>query len=329
MPANLPPQYFDAEKEYREAKTIEEKIRALKKMLAVMPKHKGTDKLQADIRAKISRLQKELEAEKKGKKRGAFYYIKKEGAGQVVLVGYPNSGKTSLANSLSGTDHPVASYPFTTQMPQVSMMKYEDIHIQLIDIPPLTEEHVVYWQIELIRNSDLILMVLDLESEEVLEHYENILSILSARKINLIGKGERESNLFGPVNKRAIIAANKLDVQGAYDRLELLYGLVNKKFPVVPVSAKFGNGLEELKDLIFKELEIIRVYTKEPGKPPVLEDPLILKKGSTVLEAAEEIHKDFAEKLKYARVWGSTKFEGQRVEKHYILQDKDIVEFHI
>jgi ribosome-interacting GTPase 1 len=329
MPANLPPQYFEAEKEYRNAKTIEEKIHALKKMLAIMPKHKGTDKLQAEIRAKISKLQEELENQKKGKKSGAHWYIKKEGAGQVLLLGLPNSGKTTLVNTLCNTNFETADYPFTTQHPHAGMMDFEDIKIQLIDTPPIKDDND-YKIFELVRNADLLAIVLSLDSEPI-NDFNFIQEKLSERNITLKGSGAGDYELFGPVTKRAILILNKLDLTKDAQYLKDLENHFKGKFGLIafPLSALYGTGTEELKQEIFKELEIIRVYTKEPGKPPVLADPLILKKGSTVLDAAREIHKDFEQKLKYAKVWGSTKFEGQRVERDYKLQDKDIVEFHI
>jgi hypothetical protein len=329
MPANLPPQYFEAEKEYRNARTIEEKIHALKKMLAIMPKHKGTDKLQAEIRAKISKLQEEHEHQKKGKKTGAHWYIKKEGAGQVILLGLPNTGKTTLVNALCNTQFETADYPFTTQTPQVAMMDYEDIKIQVVDTPAFKEE-TDYRIYELTRNADLLVLVLNLE-DNPMEQYDLMKTQLENRNIILIGTGVREYDLFGPVNKRTILVLNKLDklrdpnvFAKMEDYFESTFGLA-----LIPASALHGNGVEELKHELFKELEIVRIYTKEPGKPPVMHDPLILKKGSTVLDAAREIHKDFERNLKYAKVWGSTKFDGQRVEKDYELHDKDIVEFHI
>lgn len=329
MPANLPPQYFEAEKEYRNAKTIEEKIHALKKMLAIMPKHKGTDKLQAEIRAKISKLQEELENQKKGKKSGAHWYIKKEGAGQVLLLGLPNSGKTTLVNTLCNTNFETADYPFTTQQPHAGMMDFEDIKIQLIDTPPIKDDND-YKIFELVRNADLLAIVLSLDSEPI-NDFNFIQEKLSERNITLKGSGAGDYELFGPVTKRAVLILNKLDLTKDAQYLKDLENHFKGKFGLIafPLSALYGTGTEELKQEIFKELEIIRVYTKEPGKPPVLADPLILKKGSTVLDAAREIHKDFEQKLKYAKVWGSTKFEGQRVERDYKLQDKDIVEFHI
>ncbi len=328
MPANLTPEYFEAEKKYRAARTIEEKIAALREMLAVMPKHKGTDKLQADIRAKISKLKKLLAEEKKSGGRRRFIYPRKEGAGQCVLVGPPNVGKSSILAALTKAKPVIAPYPFSTQNYVIGMMPFEDIQIQLIDTPPFVPKKLPFWQIDITRNCDLVLLVADLSTDTLLDDLETTFQAFEEHKITLIGKGERGEEIFGPVRKRTLVLASKVDAEGAADRLEILKEFL-PDFPIVPVSAVTGEGLEEVKPLIFKELEVIRVYTKEPGHPPDMSDPLILKLGSTILDAAEKIHKDFARKLKYARVWGSSKFDGQRLERTYVLQDKDIVEFHI
>ncbi|MGB4238079.1 MAG: GTPase [Candidatus Hydrothermia bacterium] len=330
MPANLPPQYFDAEKEYRNARTIEEKIHALKKMLAVMPKHKGTDKLQAEIRAKISKLHEEQEHHQKGKKSASSqWFIKKEGAGQVVLLGPTNSGKTTLLNALCNTHLETADYQFTTQISQVGMMDYEDIKVQIVDTPAFREE-IDYRILELARNADLLVLLLTPEYN-ALQEFNIINEELSKHNIIVTGSGNREYELFGPVRKRAILTLNKVDMLHNTNELSKIRDYFKNivSLTLIPTSALYGTGISELKRNLFQELEIIRVYTKEPGKPPVMHDPLILKKGNTVVDAAREIHKDFERNLKYAKVWGSAKFEGQRVEHDYKLQDKDIVEFHI
>lgn len=329
MPANLPPEYFQVEKKYRTARTTEEKIAVLRELLSIVPKHKGTEKLQKDLKTKIARLRREAQERKAQGKRGAIYAVRKEGAAQIALVGYPNTGKSQLLRKMTNARPEVAPYPFTTYKPNVGMAEFEDIAFQLVDLPPVSEEHIEYWVIDIVRNADLVLLLTDLSDDDFLEKTQAVIEKLNERKVILVGKGEVEIHVVGPVEKRTIIVANKLDVPGAKERLEILKEFFGEKFPIIAVSAQAGEGLEDLKRLIFKELEIIRVYTKEPGKPPDLTDPLILKKNSTVLDAAREIHKDFAEKLKYARLWGSSKFDGQRVEKTYVLEDKDIVEFHI
>jgi hypothetical protein len=329
MPANLPPQYFEVEKRYREARTLQEKIAILKEMLAIVPKHKGTEKLQAELKSKISRLQKEAREKPKTARRDTIFHPKREGAAQVVIVGPPNSGKSKLLSSLTRATPEVAPYPFTTQIPQVGMMEFEDIKIQMVDTPPITEEHIAYWQIDIIRNADLVLLVVDAFQDDVIEYIDGIIKRLKDSKIELITGEEGEQFVVGPVKKRTLLVANKIDLPQSRDNLSIIKEFYGNKFPIVSISAETGEGIEELKGRIFQELDIIRVYTKTPGKPPDMKDPLILKTGSTVLDAARAIHKDFEKNLKYARLWGSSKFPGQRVERNYILKDKDIVEFHI
>ena len=329
MPANLPPQYFEIEKLYRSAKTPQEKIQYLQAMLSVMPKHKGTDKLRAELRRKIAKLEEEAER-KSGGRRGGGLSIRKEGAGQVVLVGLPNAGKTRLVNALAGTDFPVADYPFTTQTPTPAMMKFENIQIQLIDMPPITGENARPWFSTLLRSADLMLIVLDL-GEDPSDQMKVILSKLEEMRIKPLwrgGDGAAEDMLLFHL-KKALLVGMKGDLEEAEIALEIFGEEFGKDAPLIRVSAETGEGIEELRRAIFEGLEIIRVYTKRPGEKPDFSEPVIAKKGSTVQEVAELIHKDFGEKLKFAEVWGSGKFGGQRVGRDYILQDGDIVEFHI
>lgn len=325
MPANLPPQFYDLEKEYREKKTIQEKIEVLKKMYAIMPKHKGTDKLQAEIKAKISKLKEELEYQKKNRGKRSSFYIEREGAGQVVLVGPPNSGKSTLFFLLSSVPSEIGDYPYTTKFPVVGMVPYEDIKIQFIDLPPIDEDSD-YTVFDIIRNSDLILIVLsfDLNLERELE---KILKILDDKGIKILGEGFSDEHLFGPLNKRGLIFINKSDLY-RNDEIENILKNFKTSIPFIYGSSEYVLNIENLMNKVYDGLNIIRVYTKEPGKPPDMKDPLILKKGATVLDAAYKLHKEIAKNLKYARLWGSSRFEGQQVNKDYILQDKDIVEFH-
>lgn len=330
MPANLPPEYFEVERRYRKAKTIKEKIVILRELLSVVPKHKGTEKLQAEIKTKIARLRREQEEEKRTGRRTFSLYVPPQGAAQVVIIGPPNSGKSSLLKALTSANPMVAPYPFTTTQPVAGMMNYQDIQIQLVDTSPITDNHIDSWVIDLIRNSNLVIIVASVDTEEPEKSIEPIFRQMEKRSISFVGSGLSDSYLFGPTTKRAMFVINKLDLPNPENTLQRFISGYGGRFPLIPVSCVNRLGIDDLPPKIFKELEIIRVYTKPPGKPPVMENPLILRKGETVLDAARELHKDFARKLKYAKLWGpSAKFSGQRVERTHVLQDGDIIELHI
>ena len=331
MPANLPPQYYEAEERYRLAKTNQEKLAILKKMWAIMPKHKGTDKLQGDLKAKISQLKKEIQKKKKTGKSTYSRHVDKQGAAQVVIIGSLNVGKSQLVASLTNATPEVAPYPFTTHEPLVGMMSFENIKIQLVDTPPITDEFIEPWLPEIIKYADYVILVVDLGSEDILEEMDMVLKKLDESRIRLTAKEEEVENdeLSDKFCKKTMILGNKSDSEGAEERFQMLKELHGENFSIVSVSAKNLEGLEELKKKIYEELNIIRVYTKEPGKPADMMDPIVLKKRSILIDAARVIHKDFAYKLKYAKMWGSSKFSGQQVDRNHPLEDGDIVEFHL
>ena len=325
MPANLPPQYFDAEKRYRTAKTPEDKIEALETMLAIMPKHKGTDHLRGDLRRKIAKLTEE--AEGKAATSRVSFYIRKEGAGQVALVGLPNTGKSQLLAAVTDASPEIGAYPFTTRAPNIGMMKFENIQIQLVDTPPVTGRDSRVWLNNIARNADLIAIIVDLSNSPI-QQVETTLQELENIGIVPVSNNITEATI-GKRTRKMLIVGNKNDLDNSGVNWSQLKSRYNTKLPMVSISAIEGNNIEVLKSGIFKALEIIRVHTKSPGKKPDLTDPVILKRGSTVKEAAEEIHKDFKSKMKYALVWGSGKFDGQRVGQEHVLQDNDIIELHI
>jgi hypothetical protein len=326
MPANLPPQYFEAERRYRSAKDPEEKIAALEEMLAIMPHHKGTDKLHAVLRQKIAKFSQEAER-KYATARRAGFYIKREGAGQVMLVGPANTGKSQLLGSVTEAVPEIAEYPFTTKTPMPGMMKFEDIQIQLVDTPPIGYKEVKVLLSNALRSADLIAIVIDL-SREPISQVEAALQGLREARIELLTDDGTQATP-GSYPRKMLIVGNKNELAGSNTNWELLRSRYAKLFPLVAISAREGRGLEEFKRAIYQALNIIRVYTKTPGSKADLTDPMVLEKGSTLEEAAESLHKDFYQNLKYAVVWGSGKYDGQRVSKGHVLQDGDIVEFHI
>ncbi len=327
MPANLPPQYFEAEKRYRAAKDVDDKIAALQEMLGIMPHHKGTDKLQADLRSRIAKLSQESER-KLATARRAGFYIRREGAGQVILTGPANSGKSQLLATLTGATPEIAMYPYTTKATMPGMMRFEDIQIQLVDTPPLGQRGVRALISSILRAADLLAVVVDLSLDPLAE-MEWALTELGECRIVPTGMPLDEEFSGGIYRKDLMIIGNKSDLSGAYRNVRLLRERYEALFPVVAVSATEGEGMEELPRQVFRALKIIRVYTKAPGQKADMREPVILPVSSTVGEAAAEIHKDFKKGMRYAVVWGSGKYQAQTVSKAHVLQDGDVVEFHV
>ncbi|MGD0552749.1 MAG: TGS domain-containing protein [Sedimentisphaerales bacterium] len=311
MPANLTPDYFKAEQRYRSATTPEEKILALEQMLAVMPKHKGTDKLKADLRQKLSAIR---EGEEKRRKSGGvdIFHIPRGGAGQVVLLGMPNSGKSSIVGLLTDAKVHIADFPFATHAPVPGIMKFEDVPIEIVDMPPITADIVMPGQVGTYRNCDLIAIVIDL-STDVEEQWKVCLDFLETK--NLLP------------GKKTVCICTKSDtaIDGAIDKVKQF---CDNRFEMIAVSVESGEGMGELPTMLFKLLGIIRVYAKPPGKKPDMTEPFTIPAGSTVLDLARVIHRELAEKLKHARIWGTNVYEGQSVQRNHVLNDKDIVELH-
>ncbi len=329
MPANLTPQYLAAEERYKQAKDDREKLKALKEMMAYIPKHKGTEKMQAEIKRKIARLKDEMEGRRSKGGHRFSYSVEREGAAQVVVVGPPNVGKSLLISSMTGIQLEVADYPYTTRIFQPAMMPYQDIQIQLVDLPPVSEEYTENWISSVIRIADMMLLVIDISRDDAIEQLETTLEILDRFKIKPYEPGNDNQGGFSHYSiLKTLVVANKIDLPQADTNFEILTELYGNRFELIPVSARTLQNLPQLKETMVTRLEIVRVYSKRPGHEPETERPFTFRKGSTLLDFARAVHKDFAEKLKFARVWGSSVFDGQRINRDYILQDKDIIELH-
>lgn len=328
MPANLPPPYFEAEKRYREAKTPEAKIEALEEMLTIMPKHKGTDKLRADLRRKIAKFKSEAQQKKGAGRKGVAYAIEKEGAAQVVVVGAPNVGKSSLVGVLSNASPEVAEFPHTTWKPTPGMVPYENIQFQLIDTPPISTSYVDPWMADLIRRADIVMILVDLKADP-LQQMEDTVAVLQELRVFPEGQPLPPDLPKKPFLKKMIVVVNKVDTESDLEDFDAFHELSQCRMPCVAVSTASGRGLHTLLDTLFDLSDVIRVYTKAPGKEPDKSAPFVLPKKSTLQDLAEKIHKDFVEKLKFARIWGKVVFDGQMVQKDYELQDGDVVEFRI
>ncbi len=330
MPANLTQQYLKAEEEYRRASTPEEELQCLQVMLKEIPKHKGTDHLQADLKAKISKLKKEMVADRSSGKKTRGLRIPRQGAGTVVLLGSPNTGKSQLVASLTHATPEVAPYPFTTTVPAPAMMPWEDVAVQLIDTPPITADYFEPLLHNLIRSADLVLLMVDLENDDGIEQVQELLDRLAQTKTRLAAKSSLDEQDVGLSYTQTFLVPNKIDAAGAEERLQLLHELLPLNFAEYVVSAKHGTGLEDLRSAIYRAMDVVRVYSKLPtAKEPDRDRPFTVRRGSTLLEMAGLVHKDFVEGLKCARVWGAAVHDGTQVKGDYVLNDQDIVELHM
>ena len=329
MPANLPPQYKEAENRYRQAKTAQEKIMALEDMLAIIPHHKGTDKLIAQLRKRLSQHKEESQRRSSASRQSDPFAVKKEGAAQVVLLGLPNSGKSRILSVLTNAQPLVADYPFTTRAPLPGMMRFENIQIQLVDAPPLMDSYSEAGLFTLLRNADAMAVVLDL-GEDPEAQMDLILEELEKYRIRILKKGEEgKEREIGIFYKRAVFLGNKVDLEESQSKCRRWLDQYSRKYSVLCLSAKENQNLEALRGELFAVLGKIRAYTKAPGKQADIHDPVILPRGSTVLDFASQIHKDFLTRLKFARIWSREKYDGQMVQRDYVLKDGDIIELRM
>ena len=330
MPANLTPDYQAAEERYRKAATYEEKLEALREMLATIPKHKGTEKLQADIKRRLSKVQQEQEQRRRsGGRRHDPGHVPREGAGQIALIGPPNAGKSSLLAALTHARPEIAEYPFTTRAPQPGMMLHEDVQVQLVDTPPLAHEPFDSLLVNVARNADALLLLLDPTDPRGLENAGMLPRFLYRCRIVPEGLPVPEELGIAARKMPVLLAMNKCEEDPGGEVEGLLREAAGGELPFLRISAATGEGLERLRRDLFGVLRVLRVYAKEPGKPPDMDQPFVVPDGATVLDLARIIHKDFAESFRFARLWGSAKFDGQPVERDRRLVDRDVVEIHI
>jgi ribosome-interacting GTPase 1 len=378
MPANLSPEYKKAEADFRRARDPADRLSALKEMLRTIPKHKGTEHLQADIKSRIKQLTEELAGPRKGGARtGPVQVIRPEGAAQVALLGPPNVGKSSLHALLTGSQADVGPYPHTTTAPQPGMLTYEDVQFQLIDLPPISATFMDAWLPNALQPAQACLLVVNLNVAGCVEDVAAIRQRLADKRIHLtddwggrlpgglvmgeaIGEavraglgavaggglapavlageaasgagaaGGRDDELDDPfrIDLPTILLANKHDQGFDPEEIAVLEELVGADFPALCVSTKTDEGIDLLGPLLFHGLGLVRVYTKIPGKPPDMSRPYTVSRGETVADVARLIHRDMASGLRFARVWGSGKFDGQQVGRDHIVQDGDVLEIH-
>jgi len=328
MPTNLPPEYFEAEKRYKAAQSPAEKIARLEELIGTIPKHKGTDKLRADLRRRLSKFKSSAQTKKSTGRQESVFHIDKEGAGQAVVVGLPNVGKSALVAALTNATPEVAGFPFTTWTPTPGMMPVENIQIQLIDTPPLNRDHMEPQLLDLIRKADLVLLVVDLQTDPV-QQLEEAVELLVEHRIVPRHMEERYPQQRGWTFIPFLVLANKCDDESSDEDFEIFCELLEDDWSLLPLSVTTGRNLELLKQTVFERLEIIRIYSKVPGKEPDFGAPFVMKKGGTLEDFAGKIHKDFVVNLKVARVWGNGVYDGQPVGRNHVLHDGDVVELHI
>jgi uncharacterized protein len=325
MPANLTPEYEKAEACYRQAASDEERVAALQEMLAAIPKHKGTEKMQADLKRRLSQLRRAEQKSPHSKGPDPFH-IPKSGAGQVALIGPPNTGKSSLLAATTNAPAKIAEFPFTTVVPQPGMWTHEDVQIELVDTPPFTVEHVPTGLMGTIRNADVVCVVVEADNA-ALEQTEMVLGVLRERGLALRTAPRNTLTAADAGVRPGLLVLNKVDAS-APEIAAALRDLYGDGLEIVTVSARTKHGLEVWFRRLWELLAMVRVYSKEPGHPADLHKPFVLPVGSTLADLARLIHRDLPDTMKFARLWGHSRFEGQHVHKTEALCDRDIVEIH-
>ncbi len=330
MALNLTPDYIEADRKYRQARTPADKLAALEEMLRTIPKHKASEKKQADLKRKIKELREagQQQATKKVGGGADPYALPPQGAGQALLLGFPNCGKSSIVGKLTHATVKITDFPYGTALPTPGMAHHEDVPIELVDLPPITAEHVPPALVNAVRHTHVALLLADLASPSVLEDLEAMLAVLAEHEITFEPPDAEDETGHMHVGPHGLIVCTKCDLPGAMDTYAVLQELGPKYPEMIAVSTVTDEGLADMLRRIYDTLNVIRIYAKQPGKPADKERPFILPTDSTVDELARMVHKDIAENLKFARVWGDSSHSGQQVHSTHVLHDKDIVELH-
>jgi len=328
MPANLPPDYYAAEEKFRTAESMSAKITCLDKLISTVPKHKGTDHLRAELRRKLSRLKSEQHKKKNVGRHESEYHIEKEGSGRIVIIGSTNTGKSSLIARLTHATPKISESPFTTWAPVPGMMNVKDVHLQLIDTPPLSNEYSKPELFDLIRTSDLLLLILDIRAFPI-QQFDDSIAMLANHRIAAEFLKDRLEDSKSMTIIPTIIVMNKVDNQILQADFDTFCELEQADWPVIPVSVQNQYNLDLMGERCIEMMQLMRIFSKPPGKEPEMCQPYVLKIGSTIDDFAGKVHRDFINNLKRARVWGQNVYDGQLVGRDHILNDGDVVELHI
>ena len=330
MAVNLPPHYHDADARYKKAQTPEDKLVALKEMWVLLPKHKASEKVQAELKTKISELTDQIEQAKSGPKKAApgTFKFPRQGAGQVVFVGPPNAGKSLLMTKLTKAKPEVAPYPFTTREPVPGMMDYEDVRVQLIELPPITADAYETFVTDITRAADAAVLFLDLADDDGSAATKAVIDRLKLARRELVQPGSPTTDDPTTYAVPTLLVANKGDDDAADIRLEIAREEFGTQYPLLIISAERGDGLDALRKAIYDVLGVMRIYTKQPGKPADMTSPFTPPIGATVAELAGKVHRDLEDTVKSARIWGTGVHDGQTVGRDHVLHDKDVVELH-
>ncbi|MFO0916041.1 MAG: GTPase [Pirellulales bacterium] len=329
MAANLTPQYLRAERQYRQAAAAEDELYWLQVMLRELPKHKGTDKLHAELKQKISRLKRAAESAPVAR-RTSSWIMPRQGAGRVLLIGAPNAGKSRLLSWLTHAQPLVADYPFSTRAPLPGMLEWGDVSIQIVDTPPITADVFDPQFHGLIRGADLVLLVVDFSHDDGWQQAVDVIDRLRQTRTRLATTSYLDDDDLGASYTRTLLVAAKMDVPGARERYATWSAAPDRlDWPSIAVDVDSPSDREQLSQAIFESLDVVRVYTKHPReKQPTMERPYTLPRGATVMEVAELVHHDLARQLKHARLWSRGSSQPTQVRPDHIVDDGDIVELH-
>jgi len=328
MPANLPPQYQKAEEEYRKAQSAVERFEILERMLVLIPKHKGTEKLQADLKTKLKETKADIQVEKSAPKGGKVFRFPRQGAATIVIIGGPNAGKSRLLKDLTKAEPEVADYPFTTREPLPGMMAWEDVTVQLIDTPPITESLFEPYLLNFVRSADLVLLAFDGSSDDAPEATTAVIEQFRQRATLLSTTTGFDEDDFSKLHVKTLLIATRGHDGDLQDRLDFFKEMIPTEFATIRVDLDDPKEREQLRSSIFEGLGLIRLYTKAPGKPADYSSPFTIPRGGTVEDLAWKVHRDLADKLKFAKIWGTSAADGQSVGRDHVLADKDLVELH-